>query len=141
MVNGEKRALPFPCEVLKESEEITNPFSGVKVTLPPDAVAVYDCIKGAELIGNNDHLRKGLDWFITNEPEAYMKLLDQMPTAPYQDDIQYNESREEAARESYYNGWYAKTFQKKYKTWQEFMKSQDFTDECDRLMSKFRQEE
>ena len=56
--------------------EITNPYSGVKVTLPPDAVAVYDCIKGAELIGNDEHLRKGLDWFITNEPEAYMKLLD-----------------------------------------------------------------
>ena len=76
MINGEKRPLPFPCEVLSESEEITNPFSGVKVTLPPDAVAVYDCIKGAERLGEADHFRKGLDWFIKHEPEAYMKLLD-----------------------------------------------------------------
>ena len=36
----------------------------------------YDTIKGAELVGNDDHLRKGLDWFIKNEPDAYMKLLD-----------------------------------------------------------------
>jgi hypothetical protein len=28
------------------------------------------------LVGNNDHLRKGIDWFIENEPDAYMKLLD-----------------------------------------------------------------
>ena len=54
MINGEKRTLP----------------------LPPDAVAVYDCIKGAELIGNDDHMRKGLDWFIKHEPQAYSKLLD-----------------------------------------------------------------
>ena len=44
--------------------------------LPPDAVAVYDTIKGAELIGNGEHIRKGIDWFIKNEPDAYMKLLD-----------------------------------------------------------------
>ena len=79
MINGQakKRELPFPCEVLDYPEEIKNPYSGVTVKVPPDAVAVYDCIKGAEMIGNNEHLRKGLDWFIKHEPEAYMKLLDQ----------------------------------------------------------------
>ena len=71
-----KRKLPFECEVLEQPEVIKNPFSGESVELPPDAVAVYDCIKGAEMIGNSDHLRKGIDWFIKNEPEAYMKLLD-----------------------------------------------------------------
>ena len=78
MINGQakKRELPFPCEVLDYPEEIKNPYSGVTVKLPPDAVAVYDCIKVAEMIGNNEHLRKGLDWFIKHEPEAYMKLLD-----------------------------------------------------------------
>ena len=78
MINGQakKRELPFPCEVLDYPEEIKNPYSGVTAKLPPDAVAVYDCIKGAEMIGNNEHLRKGLDWFIKHEPEAYMKLLD-----------------------------------------------------------------
>ena len=71
-----KRKLPFDCVVLEHPEEITNKFSGEKVMLPPDAVAVYDCIKGAEMLGNDDHLRKGIDWFIENEPDAYMKLLD-----------------------------------------------------------------
>ena len=71
-----RRKLPFDCEVLEHPEEITNKFSGEKVMLPPDAVAVYDTIKGAELIGNGEHIRKGIDWFIKNEPDAYMKLLD-----------------------------------------------------------------
>ena len=71
-----KRKLPFPCVVLEHSEEITNKFSGEKVMLPPDAVAVYDTIKGAELIGNGEHFRKGIDCFIKNEPDAYKKLLD-----------------------------------------------------------------
>ena len=71
-----KRKLPFPCIVLENPEEITNKFSGEKVILPPDAVAVYDTIKGAELVGNSEHLRKGIDWFIKNEPKAYTILLD-----------------------------------------------------------------
>ena len=71
-----KRKLPFDCEVLDKHEVIKNPFTGESVELPPDAVAVYDTIKGAEMLGNSEHLRKGLDWFIKNEPDAYMKLLD-----------------------------------------------------------------
>mgnify|MGYP001326547065 FL=1 len=74
--NEKKRKLPFDCEVLDKPEVIKNPFSGESVELPPDAVAVYDCIKGAEALGETEHLRKGLDWFIKNEPDAYMKLLD-----------------------------------------------------------------
>ena len=74
--NEKKRPLPFKCKVLDKPEEIQNPFSGEKVMLEPDAVAVYDCIKGAEALGETEHLRKGLDWFIKNEPDAYMKLLD-----------------------------------------------------------------
>ena len=70
------RKLPFDCIVLEHPEEITNKFSGEKVMLPPDAVAVYDTIKGAELIGNYSHLRKGIAWFQKHEPDAYMKLLD-----------------------------------------------------------------
>ena len=71
-----KRALPFKCEVLDHPEEVANPFTGIKITLPADAVAVYDCIKGAEMLGKADVIRKGLDWFIDNEPKAYMTLLD-----------------------------------------------------------------
>ena len=72
----EKRKLPFECEVLDKPEEIKNPFSGEKVMLAPDAVAVYDSIKGAEMLGEHTTVRKGIDWFIKNEPDAYMKLLD-----------------------------------------------------------------
>ena len=71
------RDLPFECEILdKEPVEVTNPYSGAKFILKPDAAAVYDTIKGAELVGNSEHIRKGIDWFIKNEPDAYMKLLD-----------------------------------------------------------------
>ena len=71
-----KRPLPFQCIVLEDKEEIKNPFSGEKVMLEPDAVAVYDTIKGAELVGNNDHIRKGIAWFQQYYPKEYMKLLD-----------------------------------------------------------------
>ena len=47
------------------------------------------------------------------------------------------ETREETAQEIYHNGFYAKYFQEQYPTWQEFMLSADFEDECERLMSKF----
>lgn len=71
-----KRPLPFDCVVLDKPEVITNKFSGESVELPPDAVAVYDCIKGAEMVGEHSMVQKGIDWFIKNEPKAYMKLLD-----------------------------------------------------------------
>ena len=71
-----KRKLPFDCEVLDKPEVIKNPFSGESVELPPDAVAVYDCINGAEMLGEQTMVRKGIDWFIKNEPDAYMKLID-----------------------------------------------------------------
>ena len=72
-----ERKLPFACRVIdKEPVEIANRFTGEKVTIPPDAVAVYDGIMGAELFNDYDMMRKGLDWFITNEPDAYMILLD-----------------------------------------------------------------
>ena len=75
-ISRARRKLPFDCEVLEHPEEITNKFSGEKVMLEPDAVAVYDSIKGAEMVGEYDMVQKGIDWFIRNEPKAYMKLLD-----------------------------------------------------------------
>jgi hypothetical protein len=59
-----------------ESELITNPFSGESVMLVPEAVAVYDTIKGCELFGDYAGVRKGLDWFIENFPKEYFILLD-----------------------------------------------------------------
>ena len=56
--------------------EVQNPFSGESVVLSPDEVAVYDLIKGCELVGDYATVRKGLDWFSRQNPEAYMVLLD-----------------------------------------------------------------
>jgi hypothetical protein len=44
--------------------------------LKPEAVAVYDTIKGCEMVGDYKGLRKGLDWFSKNYPKEYMVLLD-----------------------------------------------------------------
>ena len=52
-------ALPFDCMVGETAETITNPYSGESVELSPEAVAVYDTIKGAEMLGNYDRLFRG----------------------------------------------------------------------------------
>ena len=60
----------------KEPVEVQNPFSGESAVLSPEEVAVYDYIKGCELMRDYDGVRKGLDWFARANPEAYMTLLD-----------------------------------------------------------------
>ena len=70
------RKLPFPVIMGTESEVVANRFTGESVTLPPDAVAVYDAIIGAEMIGQYKIVRKGLDWFRRYFPAEYMVLLD-----------------------------------------------------------------
>ena len=77
---------PFAVEIIDtEPTEVQNPFSGAKATLMPTAVAVYDCIKGAELlaqgIDDGGHplwckVREGLDWFRQYYAKEYMVLLD-----------------------------------------------------------------
>ena len=72
-----ERALPFKCQILdKEPQVVKNPFSGDECLLNPDALAVYDTIKGSEMFKDWDTVRKGLDWFKEHEPKAYMILLD-----------------------------------------------------------------
>ena len=76
--------------------EVENPYSGAKYTLDPIEEAVYSCIKGAEILAYSnvqmislkedgvknmsekmwDTVNVGADWFRTNNPEAYMTLLD-----------------------------------------------------------------
>jgi hypothetical protein len=69
--------LPFDCAVIdKEPVEVQNPFSGETCMLTPEAVAVYDVIKGSEMFGDYETVRKGLDWFAKNFPKEYMVLLD-----------------------------------------------------------------
>ena len=68
---------PFPVEVIDTKPvEVANPFSGQKVMLEPIAVAVYDCIKGAEMTENFDIVEKGIEWFQKHYPKEYMVLLD-----------------------------------------------------------------
>ena len=68
---------PFPVEIIDvKPVEVANPYSGQKVTLPPTAIAVYDCIKGAEMMGEYDTVEKGIDWFRKHYPKEYMVLLD-----------------------------------------------------------------
>ena len=69
--------LPFDCKILDQGPvEVANPFSGEKVTLQPEAVALYDTIKGEEMLGEYDTVEKGLDWFIEHYPKEYGVLLD-----------------------------------------------------------------
>ena len=71
------RKLPFACMILDtEDVRIANRFSGESVMLPPDAVAVYDTLMGAEMVGDYKTVRKGLDWFRKHFPAEYMVLLD-----------------------------------------------------------------
>lgn len=69
--------LPFKnIFVGSESEVVMNPFSGESIELTPEAVAVYDIIRGCELFGDYEGVRKGLDWFRQYYPKEYMVLLD-----------------------------------------------------------------
>jgi len=71
------RKLPTGVKIIdKEPVEVSNPYTGETVTLQPDAVAVYDFVKGSEALEHYNDLREGLDWFREHEPEAYMTLLD-----------------------------------------------------------------
>ena len=71
------RTMPKGLQILdKEPVDVANPYTGEKVTLQPDAVAVYDMIKGSEAMRLYDDVREGLDWFRVNEPDAYMVLVD-----------------------------------------------------------------
>jgi hypothetical protein len=60
----------------KKSVSVQNPFSGESCMLTPEEVAVYDYLKGCEMIGDYKGLRKSLNWFRTNNSSAYMTLLD-----------------------------------------------------------------
>ena len=68
---------PFPIEIVDTKPvEVANPFSGEKVMLQPTAIAVYDAIKGAEMLNEFDIVRKGITWFQKHYPKEYFVLLD-----------------------------------------------------------------
>ena len=57
-------------------ETITNPYSGESCQLPRYAVAVYDTIKGAELLEDGKTMHKGITWFQKYFTDQYYVLLD-----------------------------------------------------------------
>ena len=68
---------PFEVEIMdKAPVEVMNPFSKQKVMLEPIAVAVYDAIKGAEMLNYHETVEAGIDWFIEHYPKEYGVLLD-----------------------------------------------------------------
>jgi hypothetical protein len=75
----------FNGELYEEGDTVRNRFSGEEYKLNNVELSMYDFIMGATItsemgIFNTPHhiqeLRKGLDWFRKNNPEAYMVLLD-----------------------------------------------------------------
>jgi len=69
--------LPFPVSIYDaEPQEISNPYTGESCMLTPAAIAVYDTIRGAEMVGLFEVVRKGLDWFRQHYAKEYMILLD-----------------------------------------------------------------
>ena len=84
-----KQPLPkwFRGTVYEEGAVVKNRFSGEEYELNNVELSMYDFVIGSsmlmEMCGNDgyeytdvDLLRKGLDWFRKNNPEAYMVLLD-----------------------------------------------------------------
>lgn len=75
--------------VYSKGDMVTNPFSGQSYELEAEELSMYDYIIGLQLYIDRKggalnpetftyqkHLRKGLDWFRSTNPEAYMVLLD-----------------------------------------------------------------
>ena len=79
----------FDGEVYDKGAVVQNRFGGAKIELNNIELSMYDFIMGATTVmeareGYNSlmdasfihDLRKGLSWFRTHSPEAYMVLLD-----------------------------------------------------------------
>ena len=62
--------------IYEEGAEVTNQFSGEKYTLNNLELSIYDYTMGCQMTQNWDGLRRGLDWFRTNNAKAYLVLLD-----------------------------------------------------------------
>ena len=86
MSKTKEQKLPkwFDGEVYEKGARVHNRFGGDSIELNNIELSMYDFVIGASIIcevGPNDNkivedLRKGLSWFRTHNPEAYMVLLD-----------------------------------------------------------------
>ena len=77
----------FNGELYSEGATVQNRFSGEEYELNNVELSMYDFVMGATIVVEMTgpwegdpktikELRKGLDWFRKNNPEAYMVLLD-----------------------------------------------------------------
>ena len=82
-----KQQLPkwFKGELYEAGAVVRNRFGGGEIELNNVELSMYDFVIGSSIVmemsGGYKHtdvneLRKGLDWFRKNNPEAYMVLLD-----------------------------------------------------------------
>ena len=81
-----KQKLPkwFDGEIYDKGAVVQNRFGGAEIELNNIELSMYDLVMGASIMtemgGFDDivvkDLRRGLDWFRTHSPEAYMVLLD-----------------------------------------------------------------
>ena len=82
-----KQELPewFRGELYEKGDTVRNRFSGEEYELNNVELSMYDFVIGSTMVlemaggykhTNVDELRKGLDWFRTNNIDAYMVLLD-----------------------------------------------------------------
>ena len=87
METMKKQKLPkwFKGELYEKGAVVQNRFGGGEIELNNVELSMYDFVIGSSIVmemsGGFKHtdvneLRKGLDWFRKNNPEAYMVLLD-----------------------------------------------------------------
>ena len=87
MSTTKKQQLPkwFKGELYEEGAIVRNRFGGGEIELSNVELSMYDFVIGSSILmemsggykhTNVNELRKGLDWFRKNNPEAYMVLLD-----------------------------------------------------------------
>ena len=87
MKKTKEQKLPkwFDGEVYDKGAVVQNRFGGAEIELNNVELSIYDFVMGASItvemgmFNTPKHvqdLRKGLSWFRTHSPEAYMVLLD-----------------------------------------------------------------
>jgi len=76
----------FKGQLYDEGDTVKNPFSGEEYELNNVELSMYDFIIGSQMVfemapntvtpNKVKDFQKGLDWFRSNNPRAYMVLLD-----------------------------------------------------------------
>tara|TARA_R110002012_G_scaffold250474_1_gene428306 strand:- start:38 stop:301 length:264 start_codon:yes stop_codon:yes gene_type:complete len=87
MSKKKEQKLPkwFNGTIYKKGNIVKNRFTGEEYELNNVELSMYDFVMGASMVvemgifntpNHIKELRKGLDWFRTHNPKAYMVLLD-----------------------------------------------------------------